>query len=31
MRRYIDSNNLIIFIVLLESKRVIALITINNK
>jgi hypothetical protein len=29
--KYIEGNNLIILIVLLEFKRVIALITINNK
>jgi hypothetical protein len=31
VRRYIDSNNLILLIVFLEYKRVIALIAINNK
>jgi hypothetical protein len=31
VQRYIDSNNLIILIVLLEFKRVVALIAINNK
>ena len=31
MRRHVDSNNLILLIVLLEIKRVVALIAINNK
>ena len=31
MRRHIDSNNLIILIVLLEFERVVALIAVNNK
>jgi hypothetical protein len=31
VRRHIDSNNLILLIVLLEYKRVIALIAVNNK
>jgi hypothetical protein len=31
VRRYIDSNNLILLIVLLECERVVALIAINNK
>jgi hypothetical protein len=31
VQRYIDSNNLILLIVLLECKRVIALIAINYK
>jgi hypothetical protein len=31
VRRYIDSNNLILLIVFLEYERVIALIAINNK
>jgi hypothetical protein len=29
--RYIESDNLIILIVLLEFKRVVALVTVNNK
>jgi hypothetical protein len=31
VRRYIESNNLILLIVLLEIKQVIALIAVNNK
>jgi hypothetical protein len=31
VQRHIDSNNLILLIVLLECKQVIALIAINNK
>jgi hypothetical protein len=31
VRRYIDSNNLILLIVFLEYERVIALIAVNNK
>jgi hypothetical protein len=31
VQRYIDSNNLILLIVLLEIKQVVALIAINNK
>jgi hypothetical protein len=31
VRRYAESNNLVIFVVLLEFKRVVALITVNNK
>jgi hypothetical protein len=31
VRRYIDSNNIVIFTVLLEIERVVALISINNK
>jgi hypothetical protein len=31
VRRYIDSNNLILLIVFLECERVIALIAVNNK
>jgi hypothetical protein len=31
VRRYIESNNLVLLIVLLEFKRVIALIAINNE
>jgi hypothetical protein len=31
VQRYIDSNNLILLIVLLEYKQVIALIAVNNK
>jgi hypothetical protein len=31
VRRYIDSNNLILLTVFLEYERVIALIAINNK
>jgi hypothetical protein len=31
VRRYIDSNNFILLIVLLEYERVIALIAVNNK
>jgi hypothetical protein len=31
VRRYIDSNNLILLVVFLECERVIALIAINNK
>lgn len=31
MRRHIDSNNLILLVVLLECKRVMALIAVNNK
>jgi hypothetical protein len=31
VRRYIDSNNLVLLIVLLECERVVALIAINNK
>jgi hypothetical protein len=31
VQRHIDSNNLILFIVLLEYERVVALIAINNK
>jgi hypothetical protein len=31
VRRHIDSNNLILLIVLLEYKRVVALIAVNNK
>jgi hypothetical protein len=31
VRRYIDSNNLILLIVLLECERVVALIVVNNK
>jgi hypothetical protein len=31
VRRHIDSNNLILLIVLLECERVVALIAINNK
>jgi hypothetical protein len=31
VRRHIDSNNLVLFIVLLEYKQVVALIAIDNK
>jgi hypothetical protein len=31
VKRYIESNNLILLVVLLEFKQVIALIAINNK
>jgi hypothetical protein len=31
VRRYIESNNLIIFVVILELQRVIALIAVNNE
>jgi hypothetical protein len=31
VRRYIESNNLIIFIVILKLQQVIALIAVNNK
>jgi hypothetical protein len=31
VQRHVDSNNLILLIVLLEYKRVIALIAVNNK
>jgi hypothetical protein len=31
VRRYIESNNLVLLAVLLEFKRVIALVAINNK
>jgi hypothetical protein len=31
MQRHIDSNNLILFVVLLECKQVIALVAVNNK
>jgi hypothetical protein len=31
VRRYVDSDNLVILTVLLEIKRVIALIAVNNK
>jgi hypothetical protein len=31
VQRYIDSNNLVLFAVLLECKRVVALIAINYK
>jgi hypothetical protein len=31
VRRHADSNNLVLFIVLLECERVVALIAINNK
>jgi hypothetical protein len=31
VRRYIDSNNLILLIVFLEYERVMALIAVNNK
>jgi hypothetical protein len=31
VRRHVDSNNLVLFIVLLECKRVVALIAVNNK
>jgi hypothetical protein len=31
VQRYTDSNNLVLFIVLLEIKQVVALIAINNK
>jgi hypothetical protein len=31
VRRYIDSNNLILLVVFLEYERVIALIAVNNK
>jgi hypothetical protein len=31
VRRYVDSNNLILLIVFLEYKRVMALIAVNNK
>jgi hypothetical protein len=31
VRRHIDSNNLILLIVLLEYERVVALIAVNNK
>ena len=31
MRRYIESNNVVLFIVLLEIKRVVALIAVDNK
>jgi hypothetical protein len=31
VRRYADSNNLVLLIILLEFKQVVALIAINNK
>jgi hypothetical protein len=31
VRRYVNSNNLILLIVLLECERVVALIAVNNK
>jgi hypothetical protein len=31
MRRYTDSNNLVLLTVLLECERVVALIAVNNK
>jgi hypothetical protein len=31
VQRHIDSNNLILLVVLLEIKRVVALIAVNNK
>jgi hypothetical protein len=31
VRRHVDSNNLILLIVLLECERVVALIAVNNK
>jgi hypothetical protein len=31
VRRYVDSNNLVLFVVLLECERVVALIAVNNK
>jgi hypothetical protein len=31
VRRYADSNNLILLVVLLECERVVALIAVNNK
>jgi hypothetical protein len=31
VQRYIDSNNLVLLIVLLENKQVVALVAVNNK
>jgi hypothetical protein len=31
VRRHVDSNNLVLLIVLLECERVVALIAVNNK
>jgi hypothetical protein len=31
VQRYVDSNNLVLLIVLLECERVVALIAVNNK